>query len=67
MVHQADIIKNISEPIPGEFKQYFWDCDFENLTWRKYSFPQWLNSLAEKEGINFSNLLQSALKKKLRI
>jgi predicted RNase H-like HicB family nuclease len=31
------------------------------------TIPQWLNSLAEKEDINFSNVLQSALKKKLRI
>jgi antitoxin HicB len=31
------------------------------------SIPSWLNSKAEKEGINFSQILQSALKNKLNI
>lgn len=29
--------------------------------------PQWLNTIAEREGINFSNVLQTALKEKLGI
>lgn len=24
--------------LPVEFRHYFWDCDFEKLTWKKYSF-----------------------------
>ena len=31
------------------------------------SIPQWLNTLAEREGVNFSYILQSALKEKLGI
>lgn len=31
------------------------------------SIPQWLNTIAEREGINFSNALQTALKEKLGI
>jgi len=31
------------------------------------SIPQWLNTIAEREGINFSNVLQTALKEKLGI
>lgn len=31
------------------------------------SIPQWLNTLAEREGVNFSYVLQTALKEKLGI
>jgi antitoxin HicB len=31
------------------------------------TIPQWLNTMAEREGVNFSNVLQSALKEKLGI
>lgn len=31
------------------------------------TIPEWLNELAEKENINFSQLLQTALKEKLNI
>ncbi len=31
------------------------------------SIPNWLNTLAEKEGINFSQVLQNALKQQLNI
>ena len=31
------------------------------------SIPQWLNNLAEREGVNFSNVLQVALKEKLHV
>ena len=31
------------------------------------SIPQWLNTIAEREGINFSYVLQTALKEKLGI
>jgi predicted RNase H-like HicB family nuclease len=29
------------------------------------TIPQWLNTVAEREGINFSNILQTALKERL--
>ena len=31
------------------------------------TIPQWLNTLAEREGVNFSNVLQVALKEKLGV
>lgn len=31
------------------------------------SIPRWLNTLAKREGVNFSNILQAALKKHLRV
>ncbi len=31
------------------------------------TIPQWLNTMAEREGVNFSNILQTALKKRLRV
>jgi len=31
------------------------------------SIPQWLNTIAEREGVNFSQVLQEALKEKLNI
>ncbi|NLW06693.1 MAG: type II toxin-antitoxin system HicB family antitoxin [Clostridia bacterium] len=31
------------------------------------SIPEWLNALAEREGVNFSQILQEALKEKLGI
>ncbi|WP_422447826.1 type II toxin-antitoxin system HicB family antitoxin [Thermoanaerobacterium sp. DL9XJH110] len=31
------------------------------------SIPEWLNTLAEREGINFSQILQEALKEKLNV
>ena len=31
------------------------------------TIPQWLNKLAEKENVNFSKLLQSALKDYLKV
>lgn len=31
------------------------------------SIPQWLNTMAEREGVNFSNILQRALKERLGI
>ena len=31
------------------------------------SIPQWLNTMAEREGINFSNVLQKALRERLRV
>lgn len=51
------------------------DIDFDefrrahdNRTIRKnLTIPSWLNDRAEKEGINFSQVLQSALKKHLKI
>ena len=31
------------------------------------SIPGWLNTMAEREGVNFSNVLQKALREKLRV
>ena len=31
------------------------------------SIPRWLNTLAEREGVNFSNILQAALRERLRV
>lgn len=31
------------------------------------TIPQWLNTMAEREGINFSSVLQSSLKKRLGV
>lgn len=31
------------------------------------TIPQWLNTMAEREGVNFSNILQTALKERLRV
>ena len=40
----------------------------ENRTVRKnLTIPSWLNDMAEKEDINFSQVLQNALKEKLRL
>ena len=39
---------------------------FENRAVKKtLTIPAWLNKMAEKEGLNFSQVLQSALKEKL--
>lgn len=51
------------------------DCDtieyrkfFNNKAVKKtLTIPSWLNDLAEKNEVNFSSILQEALKKKLRI
>lgn len=58
----------------GEFVSLV-SCD--TLTYKRYydrhsvkktlTIPAWLNTMAEREGINFSSVLQSALKKKLCI
>ena len=51
------------------------DCD--TLEYRKFyhnqavkktlTIPAWLNSMAEKEGVNFSQVLQNALKEQLHV
>lgn len=58
----------------GEFVSLV-TCD--TLEYRKYydnkavkktlTIPAWLNTMAEREGINFSAVLQSALKKELHV
>lgn len=30
--------KTKTNKLPGQFKKYFWDCDFENLNLKQYSF-----------------------------
>jgi len=41
---------------------------YENKSVKKtLTIPAWLNDLAEKEGVNFSHVLQGALKEKLHV
>ena len=43
-----------------------WRKQFDNKAVKKtLTIPSWLNSLAEKEGLNFSQVLQEALQSKL--
>lgn len=43
-----------------------WRKQFDNKAVKKtLTIPSWLNSLAEKEGLNFSQVLQEALQAKL--
>jgi hypothetical protein len=59
---------------PGSFSSLI-ECDtmeyrryFDNKAVKKtLSIPAWLNTMAEKEDINFSAVLQKALKAELRI
>ncbi|MGI5876182.1 MAG: type II toxin-antitoxin system HicB family antitoxin [Dethiobacteria bacterium] len=72
-IPQASDIKSI---VADEYENGFVSLvsiDLDNYS-RKYgnkavkktlTIPQWLNTLAEREGINFSNVLQTALKEKL--
>ncbi len=71
-----------SIPVPGATPQVA-DPEFVNLVmadttaWRKkydsravkktLSIPNWLNTLAEEAGVNFSQILQDALKERLHI
>ena len=71
-----------SIPVPGAPPQVA-DPEFVNLVmadttaWRKkydsravkktLSIPNWLNTLAEEAGVNFSQILQDALKERLNI
>lgn len=58
----------------NEFVSYI-ECD--TLEYRKFyeskavkktlTIPSWLNAMAEREGVNFSSVLQNALKEQLRI
>lgn len=46
-----------------EYRQYY-----DNRAVKKtLTIPAWLNTISEREGINFSAVLQSALKSKLKI
>lgn len=46
-----------------EYRQYF----DQKAVKKTLTIPSWLNTLAEKEGINFSSVLQAALKRTLGI
>ena len=80
-ITEEDMGRSIPEPsmqlpehAPNEIVTLI-DIDFDayrrandNRTVRKnLTIPSWLNDRAEKEGINFSQVLQSALKKQLNI
>lgn len=41
--------------------------DQQRMVLESIAIPCWLNELAEKEGINFSQVLQEGLKKKLHV
>ena len=34
---------------------------------KNYTIPSWLNEKAEEQGVNFSSVLQAALKKQLKL
>ncbi|RJX28510.1 MAG: HicB family protein [Dethiobacter sp.] len=69
---------DIKRVVPDEYKNGFVSLisiDLDEYA-KKYgnkaikktlTVPQWLNTIAEREGINFSNVLQTALKEKLGI
>ena len=46
-----------------EYRQYF----DQKAVKKTLTIPSWLNTLAEREGINFSSVLQTALKRTLGI
>ena len=46
-----------------EYRKYF-----DNKAIKKtLTIPNWLNTIAERQGVNFSMILQNALKKELNI
>ncbi|BAE85630.1 putative RNase H-like HicB family nuclease [Desulfitobacterium sp. LBE] len=63
--------------IPFEHGSFITLIGVDTLEYRKFhdnkaikktlTIPQWLNSIAEREGINFSQVLQNALKEQLGI
>lgn len=75
--------KKIPEPSDIKKIKVFSNDDFvslvscDTLEYRKFydnkavkktlTIPSWLNTMSEKEGINFSSVLQNALKKELHI
>ena len=60
-VEDGDIITLIDADVTSYRKKLETRTIRKNLT-----IPSWLNDLAEKEGINFSQVLQAALKEKLQ-
>lgn len=67
---------SISMPVPGEgqivslvdidFAAYRRANDMRTIR-KNVTLPSWLNDMAEKEGINFSQVLQDGLKRKLQV
>lgn len=49
-----------------DMKKYVRDCKSETVR-KNVSIPSWLNEMGKKYNVNFSNLLQEALKKELGI
>jgi len=57
--------------IPGKFKKYFWDCNFNKITWDAYSFfiTERILQFGNSESIEWllkkidTNYLKSVLKK----
>ena len=68
-----------SDPVDlrAEGKSFFAMVDMDLLAYKQkhdnravkktLSIPRWLNTLAEREGVNFSNILQVALRERLRV
>lgn len=49
-----------------DMEEYAKKCSVKSVK-KTLTIPQWLNTAAEKEGINFSQVLQSALKEQLEL
>ena len=49
-----------------DMEEYAKKCSVKSVK-KTLTIPQWLNTAAEKDGINFSQVLQSALKKQLNL
>ena len=46
-----------------EYRKFYDNCAVK----KTLTIPAWLNTMSEREGLNFSSVLQEALKKKLNI
>lgn len=49
-----------------DMEEYAKKCSVKSVK-KTLTLPQWLNTAAEKEGINFSQVLQNALKEQLEL
>ena len=49
-----------------DMKKYIRECESQTVR-KNVSIPSWLNEMALKHNLNFSNLLQEAIKKELQI
>ncbi len=61
--HNSDEIVTL---VDVDFKEYRKANDIRTIR-KNVTIPSWLNYAAEKEGINFSQVLQEALKERLQL